>query len=117
MFVGVFAGVFTGVFVGVFLGVFASVFKGVFKGVFAGVLARTKTTSNALDPSKLQSSVALVAQQQAGPLNRVEQIKKFRNLRYLKAPHQGLVKVLPNPRHPPGGPYLTCLSDPETLGG
>ena len=32
----------------------------------AGVLARTKTSSNALDATKLQSSVALLAQQQAG---------------------------------------------------
>ena len=30
------------------------------------MLARTKTTTNALEPGKLQSSVALVAQQQAG---------------------------------------------------
>ena len=34
----------------------------------AGVLARTKTSSNALDATKLQSSVALLTQQQAGAL-------------------------------------------------
>ena len=40
--------------------------KKIFVVVVAGVLASTKTTSNALDASKLQSSVALVAQQHAG---------------------------------------------------
>ena len=39
------------------------------KVVVTGVLARTKTSSNALDASKLQSSVALVAQQHAGVMN------------------------------------------------
>ena len=40
--------------------------------VTAGVLARTKTTTNALDASKLQSSVALVAQQHAGVKNKID---------------------------------------------
>ena len=56
----------------------------------SGVLARTKTTSNALDASKLQSSVALVAEQHAGVLKCLysdfEESNRFGELSQLESP-------------------------------